>query len=93
MSDPKSETTPAYPSQPMPQPQQPAYVYTAPISPVQVRDPYRSELYALCAQGRHSPTTTFGLCGILTCIFCFPCGLICLCLDSDRVCSRCGVRL
>ena len=32
----------------------------------------------MCAAGNHDPSKKYGICGILTAIFCFPCGLICL---------------
>lgn len=35
-------------------------------------------VYARCAQGIHQPTTKYGICGIITAVVCFPCGLICL---------------
>ncbi|TFY72688.1 hypothetical protein EVG20_g354 [Dentipellis fragilis] len=54
---------------------------------------YRSQLLARCAQGDHDVSTSFGLCGILCAILLFPLGLICLCIDTEKKCSRCGVRL
>ncbi|KAF8970563.1 hypothetical protein BDZ97DRAFT_50384 [Flammula alnicola] len=54
---------------------------------------YQAELFARCARGDHQWTMKFGLCGILTAIFCFPFGLLCLFLDTDQQCSRCGVRM
>ncbi|KAF8237430.1 hypothetical protein L208DRAFT_1247542 [Tricholoma matsutake] len=50
-------------------------------------------VYARCAQGLHDPSIKFGICGIILAVICFPIGLICLFLDTDRVCSRCGARL
>ncbi|GLB34875.1 putative uncharacterized conserved protein (DUF2367) [Lyophyllum shimeji] len=43
-----------------------------------------------CVQGHHDTTLRFGLCGILMAIIFFPVGLLCLCLDTRRVCVRCG---
>ncbi|KAF8155761.1 hypothetical protein B0H34DRAFT_798882 [Crassisporium funariophilum] len=54
---------------------------------------YRDQLFAQCAQGNHERKTEYGMCGILTAVFCFPCGLICLFSDSQEKCSRCGVSL
>ena len=31
----------------------------------------------MCAAGQHDPTKKYGVCGIITAIVCFPCGLIC----------------
>ncbi|KAF9075201.1 hypothetical protein BDP27DRAFT_1443640 [Rhodocollybia butyracea] len=59
----------------------------------QIGEQYRAELFAQCAQGRHDPKTKYGMCGIITAIACFPCGLICLFSDSEQRCTRCGVRL
>jgi len=30
--------------------------------------------------------------GVLGAIFCFPCGLFCLCYQADEVCAKCGQR-
>ncbi|TFK76282.1 hypothetical protein BDN72DRAFT_830832 [Pluteus cervinus] len=46
-----------------------------------------------CEYGYHQPRVEFGLCGILAAIFCFPIGLLCLCLDTDRRCVRCGMLM
>ncbi|KAH9996773.1 hypothetical protein BJV77DRAFT_986224, partial [Russula vinacea] len=54
---------------------------------------YRNQLFAQCARGDHDPTTSFGLCGIICAILLFPIGLIFLCIDTEKKCSRCGVRL
>jgi len=54
---------------------------------------YRNQLWARCASGDHDVTTTFGLCGIICAVLLFPIGLICLCLDSEKKCARCGIRL
>ncbi|THU97184.1 hypothetical protein K435DRAFT_620327, partial [Dendrothele bispora CBS 962.96] len=47
-------------------------------SAAQIGEEYRAALFAQCAQGKHSPKTTYGPCGIVTAIICFPIGLICL---------------
>ncbi len=33
---------------------------------------------ARCARGDHDVETKYGVCGIITAVVCFPCGLICL---------------
>ncbi|THU83143.1 hypothetical protein K435DRAFT_690119 [Dendrothele bispora CBS 962.96] len=62
-------------------------------SAAQIGEEYRAALFAQCAQGRHSPKTTYGPCGIITAIICFPFGLICLFSDTEKKCDRCGVQL
>ncbi|KAI0306485.1 hypothetical protein B0F90DRAFT_1623531 [Multifurca ochricompacta] len=52
---------------------------------------YRNQ--PLCARGDHDVTTGFGLCGIICAILLFPIGLIFLCIDTEKKCARCGVRL
>ncbi|KAI0273723.1 hypothetical protein BC834DRAFT_785015, partial [Gloeopeniophorella convolvens] len=54
---------------------------------------YRNQLFARCARGDHEVTTSFGLCGIICAILLFPIGLIFLCIDTEKKCVRCGVRL
>jgi len=54
---------------------------------------YRNQLLARCAQGNHESRRHFGVIGILLAVFLFPIGLFCLGVDSERNCSRCGVRL
>ncbi|KAI0282997.1 hypothetical protein BGY98DRAFT_1058321 [Russula aff. rugulosa BPL654] len=54
---------------------------------------YRNQLFAQCARGNHDETTSFGLCGIICAILLFPIGLIFLCIDTEKKCSRCGLRL
>ncbi|KAF8478594.1 hypothetical protein DFH94DRAFT_750915 [Russula ochroleuca] len=60
---------------------------------VWVGQQYRNQLFAQCARGNHDQTTSFGLCGIICAILLFPIGLIFLCIDTEKKCSRCGVRL
>ncbi|KAK0210925.1 hypothetical protein DFS33DRAFT_1378901 [Desarmillaria ectypa] len=62
-------------------------------TPAQIGDEYRSALYAQCAAGVHDPTTKFGICGIITAVICFPIGLICLFMDTEQKCDRCGAKL
>ncbi|KAK1223487.1 hypothetical protein PQX77_013645 [Marasmius sp. AFHP31] len=50
----------------------------------QVGEEYRAALFAECAAGRHQPSTKYGMCGIITAVLCFPCGLICLFSDSEQ---------
>ncbi|THU88412.1 hypothetical protein K435DRAFT_761920 [Dendrothele bispora CBS 962.96] len=64
-----------------------------PMSNAQLGDQYRSALFAQCAQGNHQPETKYGVCGIITAVVCFPCGLICLFSDTEKKCSRCGITL
>ncbi|KAI9446369.1 hypothetical protein H4582DRAFT_1905215 [Lactarius indigo] len=54
---------------------------------------YRNQMLALCARGDHDVVTSFGLCGIICAILLFPIGLIFLCIDTEKKCARCGVRL
>ncbi|KAN0140721.1 hypothetical protein V8E53_001165 [Lactarius tabidus] len=54
---------------------------------------YRDQMLALCARGEHDVVTSFGLCGIICAILLFPIGLIFLCIDTEKKCARCGVRL
>ncbi|KAF8274930.1 hypothetical protein EI94DRAFT_1824976 [Lactarius quietus] len=56
-------------------------------------DQYRTQMFALCARGEHDVVTSFGLCGIICAILLFPIGLIFLCIDTEKKCARCGVRL
>ncbi|KAI0769989.1 hypothetical protein C8Q74DRAFT_864692 [Fomes fomentarius] len=53
---------------------------------------YQANLMDQCAAGNHDATKKYGICGILCAIFLFPCGLICLCTDSEKRCVRCGVK-
>ncbi|KAF8800560.1 hypothetical protein BYT27DRAFT_7262720 [Phlegmacium glaucopus] len=63
------------------------------IPPANAGQQYRDQLFALCAQGQHERKTEYGVCGIITAIACFPIGLICLFMDTNVKCSRCGVSL
>ncbi|KAI0632218.1 hypothetical protein C8Q77DRAFT_1158880 [Trametes polyzona] len=54
---------------------------------------YQEKLLAQCAAGNHDVTKKYGVCGIITAILCFPCGLICLCTDVEKRCVRCGVKV
>ncbi|KIM41944.1 hypothetical protein M413DRAFT_445144 [Hebeloma cylindrosporum] len=54
---------------------------------------YQSEMYSQCARGDHQFTTKYGPCGIITAVCCFPIGLLCLFLDTERQCVRCGLRI
>ncbi|KAG5721629.1 hypothetical protein E4T56_gene5196 [Termitomyces sp. T112] len=54
---------------------------------------YRAAQFAKCAQGEHNRETKYGICGIITAVVCFPIGLICLCMDKEEVCTRCGNKL
>uniref|UniRef100_D8PT71 Uncharacterized protein n=1 Tax=Schizophyllum commune (strain H4-8 / FGSC 9210) TaxID=578458 RepID=D8PT71_SCHCM len=87
------DTPPAYPQ---PQGQQPVHLHPPPpqqMTAAQVGEQYRAELFAQCAQGVHDPKTKYGVCGIITAVLCFPCGLICLFLDTEKRCARCGVKV
>ncbi|KAI0006118.1 hypothetical protein BJV74DRAFT_761438 [Russula compacta] len=84
-----------YPGSPtsLPQWQSPGAV-PQPVPPDEwVGQHYRNQLFARCARGNHDETTSFGLCGIICAILLFPIGLIFLCIDTEKKCSRCGVRL
>ncbi|KAF8066882.1 hypothetical protein FPV67DRAFT_1496838 [Lyophyllum atratum] len=75
---------------------QPAHSPPPPIQTMSAADiggQYRNAQFALCAQGNHSRTTKYGVCGIITGVLLFPIGLICLFMDTEEVCSRCGNRL
>ncbi|KAF7338226.1 hypothetical protein MVEN_02047800 [Mycena venus] len=63
------------------------------MSAQQVGEQYRAQLFAQCAQGIHQPTTKYGVCGIITAVVCFPIGLICLFIDTEQKCDRCGIKL
>ncbi|KAF5315623.1 hypothetical protein D9611_004771 [Ephemerocybe angulata] len=93
--------TPYIPS-PVGQPGTPQYVNVGQPQPTpqlhsseaaRIGEEYRSGLLAQCAQGNHDRKTTFGVCGIITAVICFPIGLIALCIDTEDRCARCGVRL
>ncbi|KAF7763663.1 hypothetical protein Agabi119p4_8200 [Agaricus bisporus var. burnettii] len=45
---------------------------------------------ALCQQGHHDITTSYGPCGIITAVCCFPIGLLALLVDVEKRCTRCG---
>ena len=42
------------------------------------RSPGARAVMNMCAAGNHDYTKKYGVCGIITAIICFPCGLICL---------------
>ncbi|KAF7323057.1 hypothetical protein HMN09_00085700 [Mycena chlorophos] len=69
------------------------YTPQAQLTPQQLGEQYRANLFAACAQGHHSPSTKFGVFGIIMAVVCFPCGLICLFSDTEQRCDRCGVKL
>ncbi|KAI0754874.1 hypothetical protein C8Q80DRAFT_1063833, partial [Daedaleopsis nitida] len=54
---------------------------------------YQQQLMDMCASGNHDVTTKYGIAGIITAVVCFPCGLICLFMDTEKRCARCGVRV
>ncbi|KAF5381729.1 hypothetical protein D9615_005538 [Tricholomella constricta] len=66
---------------------------TREMSAAQMGEQYRAAQFAQCAQGNHSRTRKYGVCGIIAAVVFFPIGLICLCLDSEEVCTRCGDRI
>ncbi|CAA7262644.1 unnamed protein product [Cyclocybe aegerita] len=78
---------PVYAAAPPPMGPQPV------ITNVALGSQYQAELFGRCARGYHEPTTKFGPCGIISAIFCFPLGLICLFADTHKQCSRCGAAL
>ncbi|KAF9462521.1 hypothetical protein BDZ94DRAFT_721370 [Collybia nuda] len=46
-----------------------------------------------CPGGNHDRKTIFKPCGVLAAVFLFPIGLVCLVVDSDEVCKKCGLDL
>ncbi|EIM90084.1 uncharacterized protein STEHIDRAFT_92810 [Stereum hirsutum FP-91666 SS1] len=58
-----------------------------------VGDSYRTQFLHRCNQGDHDVTTSFGLCGIVCAILLFPIGLMCLVIDTEKKCARCGARI
>ncbi|KDQ60988.1 hypothetical protein JAAARDRAFT_191111 [Jaapia argillacea MUCL 33604] len=60
---------------------------------IQLGQEYQQRLLAQCARGMHDSKTDYGIGGIIAAIVCFPIGLICLCVDRETKCTRCGVRL
>jgi len=64
-----------------------------PREEVLVGEEYRLQLLARCAQGNHQPTRHYGVAGIIFAVILFPIGLICLAVDSETNCSRCGVPI
>ncbi|KIK08282.1 hypothetical protein K443DRAFT_85829 [Laccaria amethystina LaAM-08-1] len=89
--EPQPSVPTAPPAQIPPSQPPPAYPTSQPISAAAKGEQYHQELLARCAAGQHEYTTRFGPCGIITAIFCFPIGLICLFKDSERRCTRCGI--
>lgn len=72
-------------------------VLPAPLSPeaeaVEQGRRYQEQLLARCAAGDHAPYYSYGPAGIISSVLLFPVGLVCLCLDRERRCARCGERL
>ncbi|KAF9792065.1 hypothetical protein BJ322DRAFT_1026896 [Thelephora terrestris] len=81
---------PQYPPQPSPRTRD---NLTPQQREVRIGQEYRDRLLAQCANGEHDATTTFGICGIICAVLLFPIGLLCLCVDNETKCSRCGARL
>ncbi|KAH9478460.1 hypothetical protein JR316_0008915 [Psilocybe cubensis] len=102
-ASPYPQTGGQYPMQQMPAPsgyplpQQPGGTTPGPVDPAMAAaiagQQYRDQLFALCAAGQHERVTSYGICGIITAVVCFPCGLICLFSDTEEKCARCGVSL
>ncbi|KAH8104755.1 hypothetical protein BXZ70DRAFT_614152 [Cristinia sonorae] len=73
----------------------PQVVYTA-ATPMQMQQPmmtgsqFQQELWARCARGDHDYETKYGIGGIILGILFFPIGLICLFMDVEKKCTRCG---
>ncbi|CAA7264402.1 unnamed protein product [Cyclocybe aegerita] len=65
----------------------------SPTSAATLGQQYRDQLFAQCALGNHEKTTRYGICGIISSIVLFPLGLICLFIDKEKKCARCGVSL
>ncbi|KAJ7076666.1 hypothetical protein B0H15DRAFT_955523 [Mycena belliarum] len=53
------------------------------MSPAQVGEEYRGQLFAQCAQGNHQPSKKYGVFGIIVAVVCFPCGLLALLVDVE----------
>jgi len=51
---------------------------------------YQEQLLARCANGVHNATYTYGPAGIITAVLLFPVGLLCLLVDREKKCTRCG---
>ncbi|CAL1712644.1 unnamed protein product [Somion occarium] len=73
-----------------PQPQFPPGSMQQMQMDAQIGAQYQQQLYAKCARGDHDVVTKFGVCGIITAVILFPIGLVCLFLDTDKKCARCG---
>ncbi|KAJ3909112.1 hypothetical protein F5879DRAFT_934726 [Lentinula edodes] len=54
---------------------------------------YIDHRYCLFNTLKHNQKTKYGICGILTAILCFPCGLLCLFSDRKKRCARCNIAL
>ncbi|KAF8800561.1 hypothetical protein BYT27DRAFT_7199677 [Phlegmacium glaucopus] len=94
------QSYPTYPVQQQQQYQQPQQYQQAPGDPnfqaqnaMLAGQSYRDQLFAQCALGNHERKTEYGMFGIIMAVACFPCGLICLFMDTQDKCSRCGVSL
>ncbi|KZV89847.1 hypothetical protein EXIGLDRAFT_617680, partial [Exidia glandulosa HHB12029] len=48
---------------------------------------------AKCAAGEHASSYSYGPVGIISAVLLFPIGLMCLFIDRERRCARCGERL
>ncbi|KAI0657328.1 hypothetical protein C8Q70DRAFT_935011 [Cubamyces menziesii] len=84
------------------QPQQQFYYGAAPpgagyppqAAPVQhAGAQYQEQLLAMCASGNHDVQTKHGIAGIIGAIIFFPIGLLCLLVDVEKRCVRCGARV
>ncbi|RDB30675.1 hypothetical protein Hypma_005984 [Hypsizygus marmoreus] len=60
-------------------------------TPVEKQEP--NGLDAECAMRKHKPETKYGILGIIVAVLFIPLGLICLFLDTQEVCARCGQKL
>lgn len=64
-----------------------------PQTDAQLAAQYQQQLFARCARGDHDVSKKYGPCGIITAVLLFPIGLICLFMDVDKKCARCGVDI
>ncbi|KAK7692010.1 hypothetical protein QCA50_005415 [Cerrena zonata] len=67
---------------------------TSPLSQTgktEIRNQFQAQLFARCARGDHEIIKKYGKGGIICAVICFPVGWICLLLDVQKKCSRCGV--
>ncbi|KAI0657329.1 hypothetical protein C8Q70DRAFT_282827 [Cubamyces menziesii] len=70
----------------------PGAAFTSQATALSVGAQYQEQLLAKCAAGDHDMVTKHGAGGIIAAVCLFPIGLLCLMLDAETRCVRCGVR-